>query len=254
MNKVNVNGIQLSYEQRGKGTPLVLIHGYPLDHSIWDGVVPLLEDDFGLVVPDMRGFGESTAVDSPYTLTDMAGDFASLLDALGIEKAMLAGHSMGGYVALAFAKAYPNRVNGLALVSSQAAGDTPERKEGRYKTAKDVMEKGVRLVAETMTDKLSPDQRVRDYLRPLIEKQGAAGVAGALKAMAEREELTPFVGSFEKPLVLIHGDADELVPVDRAREIKALLPSAHLVELEGAGHMPMMELPERTASALKMLK
>lgn len=254
MKKITLNGIELAYDRRGKGNPLVLIHGYPLDHSIWNDVAVQLEHDFDLILPDVRGFGESTTVSKPYSMTDIAADLAVLLDSLGIEKATIAGHSMGGYVALAFAKAFPGRVNGLALVASQAAGDTAERKEGRYKTAADVVQEGVKLVANAMTDKLSPSQHVRDFVRPLIEKQSVAGVTGALKAMAEREDLTAFLASFTQPLVLIHGDADELIPIERAREIKALLSSAYLNELAGAGHMPMMEMPDRTAAALKQLK
>ncbi len=115
-------------------------------------------------------------------------------------------------------------------------------------------EKGVQIVAAAMTDKLSPNQSVRDFVRSLIERQNVSGVIGALKAMAEREDLTSFLASFKLPLVLIHGDADELIPIDRAREIKALVPAAHLVALPGAGHMPMMEQPEQTAEALKQLK
>jgi 3-oxoadipate enol-lactonase len=254
MNMITFNGVKLAFDRRGKGTPLVLIHGYPLDHSVWDEIIPLLENDFDLILPDVRGFGESAAVETPYSMADIAADLAAILDSLGIQKAAFAGHSMGGYVALAFAKAFPDRISGLSLVASQAMGDTPERKDGRYKTAADVHEKGVQIVAAAMTDKLSPNQRVRDFVRPLIGRQSVSGVAGALKAMAEREDLTSFLASFKLPLVLIHGDADELIPIDRAREIKALVPAAHLVELSGAGHMPMMEQPERTAEALQQLK
>jgi len=254
MKKIKLNGIELAYERRGKGMPLVLIHGYPLDHSIWNETISQLENDFDLILPDVRGFGESTTFDAPYTLSDIANDLAALLDSLGVERTTLAGHSMGGYIALAFAKAFPERVTGLALVSSQTASDTPERKEGRYKTAADVSQKGVQIVADGMTDKLTPNQSVRDVIRPLIAKQSVAGVTGALKAMAEREDLTSFLASFGQPLVLIHGDADELIPVERAREIKSLIPSAHLVELRGGGHMPMMEMPVETTTALKKLK
>lgn len=254
MNKIIVNDIELAYERCGKGTPLVLIHGFPLDHSIWSDSLPLLDNHFDLILPDVRGFGESTTIATPYLMTDIASDLAALLDSLGVEQTALAGHSMGGYVALAFAKAFPDRVTGLALVSSQAAADAPERKEGRYKTAADVTEKGVQIVADAMTDKLSLSQNVRDVVRPLMVKQNAVGVTGALKAMAEREDLTSFVASFKPPLVLLHGDADELIPIERAREIKSLLPAARLVELPGTGHMPMMEKPKETAAALKELK
>lgn len=254
MNKIAINGMELAYERRGTGTPLVLIHGFPLDHSIWNAAAPLLENDFDLIIPDLRGFGGSTAPSTSYLMTDIASDLAALLDSLGVGQTTLAGHSMGGYAALAFAKAFPDRVSGLALISSQAAGDAPDRKEGRYKTASDVAEKGVQVVVDAMTDKLSPSQSVRDAVRSLMAKQSVAGVTGALKAMAERENLTSFVASFQQPLVLIHGDADALIPVDKAREIKSLLPTTHLVELAGAGHMPMMEMPGETAEALNKLK
>jgi pimeloyl-ACP methyl ester carboxylesterase len=187
-------------------------------------------------------------------MNDMAADLAGLLDALGLEKAAVAGHSMGGYVALSFARDFPNRVSGLALVGSQSVGDTPERKEGRYKTASDVEVRGIQVVADAMTEKLSATQPVRDFVRSLILRQSVSAVTGALKAMAEREDLTPFIISFPKPVLLIHGSADELIPVDRAREIKLLRVTADLVELEGAGHMPMLEQPKETAEALKKLK
>src|SRR5512134_2351431 len=148
MPNVEVNGIQLAYERRGKGTPLVLLHGYPLDHQLWDGIVPLLEDRFDLILPDLRGFGASSTVDSFYAMEDFASDVAGLLDQLGVEKAALAGHSMGGYIALAFARLFPGRVRGLGLVASQVLADPPDRKEARYKSAAEVAEHGTGSVVE----------------------------------------------------------------------------------------------------------
>src|SRR3989304_1656344 len=129
MEKIKVNDVELAYTRRGKGTPLVLLHGYPLDHHLWEEDAPLLEDTFDLILPDLRGFGESTTVGSPYTMDDYASDVAGLLDQLGIQKAAIAGHSMGGYVALAFARLYPERISGLGLVSSQVLADPPDRKD-----------------------------------------------------------------------------------------------------------------------------
>ncbi len=254
MNTISINGIELAYSRRGKGTPLVLIHGFPLDGSSWGEVLPLLEGQFDLIVPDLRGFGGSTTTQSPYRISDMAEDVAGLLDHLGIEKSAIVGHSMGGYVALAFAKKFAKRVSGLGLVSSQAVGDPPERKEGRYKTAEDVAQKGVDVVVEAMTPKLSADERVQNFVRDLIGRQSPDGIIGALKAIAERDDLTSILSSFSFPVVLVHGDADVIIPIDRAREIKALVPSANLTELPGVGHMPMMEAAAKTAEALKSLK
>ena len=254
MNHISVNGIDLAYERRGKGNPLVLIHGFPLDHTSWEDVALLLQDDFDLIIPDLRGFGESGSVDASYTVADMADDISGFLNNLGIEKAAFAGHSMGGYVALSFAKAYPQKVSGLGLVSSQALADSPERKAGRYKTAEDVAEKGVIVVADAMSSKLSPNADVQVYVRRVIERQGKSGVMGALKAMAEREDSSPSLSSFNFPVVLLHGAADVLIPVDRSREIKQIMPSAHLIELPEVGHMPMKEFPSEAANALMFLK
>ena len=253
MEKVNVNGVQLAYERRGKGAPLVLLHGYPLDHHLWDEVAPLLEDTFDVILPDLRGFGESTTVDSPYSMDDYASDIAALLDQLGISKAAIVGHSMGGYAALAFARLYPERVSGLGLVSSQLLADAPERKEGRYKSAADVDANGIESVVATMTPKFTADEELQSFARASMERQQPAAYIGALKAMAERPDSTSLLSSFNVPVVIIHGDADSLIPVDRAREVKESHPQAHLVEISGAGHMPMMEAKEKTAEALKHL-
>ncbi len=225
MKKIQVNNIMLAYERFGNGTPLMLIHGYPLDHTIWNDTAPLLKNDFDLILPDLRGFGQSTTVETPYTLSDMADDLAGLLDHLKLEKVALAGHSMGGYVALAFAKKYPQRVSGLGLIASQAAADSPEGKAKRYQTADEVS---------------------------LIEKQTPSAVMGALKAMAEREDLLSHLSSVTFPVTLIHGSADVLIPIERAQGIKVVFPSARLVEIQGAGHMPMMEFPDETVEGLRL--
>jgi pimeloyl-ACP methyl ester carboxylesterase len=253
MQKININGIELTYTRHGSGTPLVLLHGYPLDGSIWSEVVPLLADRFELIIPDLRGFGESTTVDALYTMDTFASDVAGLLNHLGFEKTALAGHSMGGYVALAFAKNYPERVSGLGLVASQAVADAPERKQGRYDTAKQVAEKGIGVVVEAMSSKFTPDERMRAVAQSVMEQQRPNAIIGALKAMAEREDLSALLAEFKFPVVLVHGDQDALIPIERAREVKNAIPRAHLVELKGVGHLPMLEAAEETAKALRHL-
>ncbi len=139
MDTLEINGIRLAYDRRGKGTPLVLLHGYPLDHRLWDDVVPLLEDQFDLILPDLRGFGGSSTVDAFYTMEDIASDIAGLLDFLGIQKTAIAGHSMGGYVALAFAQALSRTCHrpgtgflpGAGRYTCQAGGSLQIRSRGR---------------------------------------------------------------------------------------------------------------------------
>ncbi len=253
MEKTNIAGINLAYVRRGQGATLVLIHGYPLDHTTWDEVAPLLEGDFDLIIPDLRGFGESDVMEADDSIIDFASDIAGLLTHLKVKRAFLAGHSMGGYVALAFAREFPERVSGLALISSQAQEDSPDRKAGRYATAKQVLEQGVGPVVESLTPKLSADPRVQAFVRELMSKQRPLGVYIALTAMAERPDSSDLLPTFTFPVVVVHGDADALIPVERGRELKAALPSAHYSELVGIGHMSMMEDPQAVADALRLL-
>jgi len=251
MEKVKVNGINIAYERRGHGEPLVLIHGYPLDGTTWNEIASSLENDFDLIIPDLRGMGQSDVMDKTYTTDDLASDVAGLLDHLKIKRTFIAGHSMGGYVALAFARTYPNRVLGLEMISSQVLADPPERKEGRYKTAAEVAEKGIGMVVDSMTTKLSADVRIQAFVREVMQRQKPAGVIDSLKAMAERDDSSNLLKTFKFPVVIVHGDADALISVERGREMNAALPSAHYAELKGAGHMSMMEKPKEVAEALR---
>lgn len=253
MKKTNISGFDLAFTHIGSGIPLVLVHGYPMDHTTWDAVIPFLENDFDLILPDLRGFGQSDVVEGQYTMTDMANDVASLLDHLGLEKAIIAGHSMGGYIALAFANAFPGRISGLGLVATQARSDNPEARQGRYKAVEEIIQNGIGSVAEKMPLKLTSDVRVQAYVRELIASQRPAGLAGALKAMAVRDDTTAFLSTLKIPIVIVHGDADMLVPVERAEEMKVVAPGAMLIMLPGVGHMPMMEAPQSVADGLKSL-
>jgi 3-oxoadipate enol-lactonase len=251
MNTIFVNGIKLAYERRGKGTPLVLLHGYPLDHSIWEPLVPLLEKDFDLILPDLRGFGESEVSKTAFGMADLAADVAGMLNTMGVWQAGIAGHSMGGYVALAFVRAYPQRVLGLGLVASQVLADTPERKAGRYQEADDILAHGVQEVAEGMSVKLTAQAGLQARLKSLILRQRPEGLAGALRAMADRLDASTLLPGSDFPIVLIHGLADALIPVERAQNVKAAVPQAHLTEIINVGHMPMMEAPVQTAEAFR---
>ena len=254
MQKTLVNGIELAFERRGRGKPLVLIHGYPLDHSIWEPVVPLLENDFDLILPDLPGFGESGVPKGNILLTGMAEDIAALLDTLKINKAAMVGHSMGGYVALAFARGFPKRLLGLGLVASQGLADSPEKKAGRYQEAEHILAQGVTETANDMATKLTDNHNLQAQLKELILKQNPQGLAGALKGMAERQDSMKLLQELNIHVALVHGLADKLIPPERARAISKIVKNGHLTEIEEAGHMPMMETPQVTAEALKILK
>lgn len=242
--------VSLYFEEHGHGTPVVLIHGFPLDHTIWNPLVPLLEGKARLILPDLRGYGKSLVTRGTYDMGLLADDIKEMLDGLNIRQAVLVGHSMGGYVSLAFARCYPERLLGLALVASQAAADTPERRQGRLQTAGEVERRGVKSLAKTMPEKLTTHPDLVEPLRQLILQANPAGVAGALKGMADREDMTRRLSEINVPTLIIAGAQDSLIPLEKSREMERLLPRGWLVEIPNAGHMPMMEAPEMVAEAL----
>lgn len=242
--------VELNYESQGDGTPVVLIHGFPFDHTLWEDVVPLLEGHARLILPDLRGFGKSPAPDGVYTMRLMAEDVAALLDRLEIHKVVLAGHSMGGYISLAFAQAYPDRVAGLVLITSQSAADTPERRQGRYRLADEVKRKGVKAVVAANLERYSPDPAVRERARILMMTCQKKGVIAALKGMAERPDATEVLAGLQAPGVIVAGSADAIVPPEKAREMAQMLSKGWVVEVPGGGHMPMYEAPQIVARAV----
>jgi 3-oxoadipate enol-lactonase len=249
----NIDGTNIAYARRGQGTPLILLHGYPLDRTIWQGAAELLANDFDVIMPDLRGFGQSDVMEADRSMLAYASDLAGLLERLGIRKAHVAGHSMGGYVALAFARMFPRKIAGIGLVSSQELADTEERKAARHATAQRIMQDGIDGVVQEMPPKLSANVEVQEFVRSVIANQRPMGLAVALDAMAERPDSADVLRSFPGPAVIIHGSSDELISVERAREMRVLLPSAHYLELPGVGHMPMMENPAAVAEALRFL-
>ncbi|HPH95091.1 MAG TPA: alpha/beta fold hydrolase [Anaerolineaceae bacterium] len=247
--KIQVNGLHMNVEESGSGQPLVLVHGFPLDHTIWKKTAQHLSPYFRVITPDLRGHGASDAPEGIYHMDLLAQDLLGLFDALHLEKAILAGQSMGGYVSLAFACAHPERLSGLGLIVTQAAADAPERRAGRYAQAQQVLTEGVASLVESMTPKMAVSSTARLATRRVMLKTSPAGVAGALQGMAERPDRTASLAELRMPALVIAGGADPIIPLERAQEMAALLPDAVLKVIPGVGHMPMLEAPAALARA-----
>jgi len=250
---MNNDTVPLYFEEFGSGIPIVLVHGFPLDHTIWEPVVAPLTKHSRIVLPDLRGFGRSPVPPGKTSIRMMAEDLVVLLDLLKIDKAIMVGHSMGGYICLSFAQAYPHRLAGLGLVATQAAADTPEKRQARFNTADEVERHGVKVIADNMVPKLTANAELQTVLRELILKTDPIGVIGALKAMAERPDSTGLLSSISVPSVVLAGSVDTLIPIERSKTMAQLLARAWLAELPGVGHMPMMEAPQQAAETLRQL-
>jgi pimeloyl-ACP methyl ester carboxylesterase len=235
---------------------LVLLHGFPLDRRVWEAQVEELSRDARVITPDLRGFGQSKS-NGPFTIEALADEVHALLADIGALPAVIGGLSMGGYVALAYAKKYPKDLRGLVLIDTKADADTTEGRAARDKMIALVREKGSAAVAEQMMPKMmAPDA---DKQRPAVAKQLRAimdacpplTIAHALAAMRDRPDRTGDLPSTPVPTLVIVGEHDAITPPDKAQAIVKDVPGAQLVTVRGAGHMSPMEQPQQVNDALR---
>lgn len=250
-----INEVSISYDDAGKGIPLMLIHGFPLDRRVWAEQIQPLSKVERVIVPDLRGFGGSRS-DASFTLRTLAEDICGLAQHLGLDRFVLAGISMGGYVALEFAKKYPAMLKGLIFIDTKAEADTSEGKAGRDKMIALVREKGSTAVAEQMMPKmLAPariqrDDAVAQRLRSIIHECPPTTIATALAAMRDRPDHTADLPSIPVPTLIIVGDQDAIIPVSTAEAMNRAIPRSQLVVIKDAGHMPQMEQPDLVNQAI----
>ncbi len=234
---------------------LILIHGYPFDHTMWKSVVLELDGTTKVITPDLPGFGDNSAQLGEPSIDLMADDLAKLLDLHNVRQAVVAGMSMGGYVALAFAERHRDRLAGLGLISTQATSDSPENQQTRRTLIEKVRREGTRPALDALLPKLFAEgnQNKNELTRFAIqgaENAGVDGICWALEAMARRPDRTSFLRVLEVPALVLHGVGDKIIPPERARQMSELIPDSKYVEVPGAGHATPLEAPSPVANAL----
>ncbi len=248
-----VNGISLAYRDEGSGPVLLLIHGFPLTHAMWNLQIEEFKRSYHIIAPDLRGFGQSGGgnLEQFGTVDQYADDLAALLDTPGLsgQKVIVMGLSMGGYVAFAFWRRYARRVRALILCDTRSGPDTEEGKQDRYKLIEQVRQRGASPAAETMVPKLFAPETYNTRpdlvgeMAGLIERNNPAGIVYAAGALAARPDSTPDLKHITVPCLVVVGQHDALTPVERSREIVQELPDWQLSIVPHAGHMPNLENP-----------
>lgn len=241
---------KLFYVEIGEGKPLICLHGYALDHTIWLTISEEMKKNVKLILPDLRGHGRSPVPEGKYSMRAMAEDILQIMDSHRFERAFIAGHSMGGYIALALAEFYPDRLSGLVLVASHAFEDLPEKKKARLEDSERVKQSSVAEVLKGMPDKLSKKPEVIDYCRKLIFQTSKNGVMGVLAGMAERPDRINVLKALRIPKMVIVGTEDQLIPLKSSNDMVRIVKELKLIEIKNAGHMPMMENSHETGMAL----
>ncbi len=254
-----IDGVRIAYDVAGSGDTIVLLHGFPFDRAIWDAQTAALALRARVVRIDLRGSGESGCGNGPALMETLAGDVFGLLEMLDVDRAILAGHSMGGYVALAFFRMYAERVAGLGLVASHVLADTPERALERDAQAAHVLVNGTASIADTTAAALlaptfaATHPALRERVRTIVARQDADGAAAQILGMKERVDSSDLLEDIAVPVLIIGGRNDRLIAPATFERMASAIADCEYVALPGVGHLPMFEAPEATTAALERL-
>lgn len=243
----------LAFTDDGEGDPIVLVHAFPLDGRVWDRVRDELARTFRVIVPDLRGFGLSADQPPPGSIDAHADDLAALLDELTIPRATMVGLSLGGYVALAFARRHLSRLAGLVLVDTRAAADSPAGRVGRDEMISRVRSLGTGALADAMLPRMFPHgatPEVVSWFHQVVGSQPVEGLVAALGAMRDRVDATPVLATVRIPSLVAVGSDDPVIPAAEAESMVSALPDGAYVEFPGAGHLVPVEKPAAFARAL----
>jgi pimeloyl-ACP methyl ester carboxylesterase len=250
--KTRIGDRAFAYECYGSGKPLVLVHAFPFDGRMWRGTAQALSRSCRVIVPDMRGFGDSALGSGDPSIADMADDVAILMDSLGLQRATVGGLSMGGYVALAFAARHRARLERLILADTRAAADSDKARAGRADTLAFVEREGVAaLVERQLAVLLSPaaNEAIRQEVREL-GVQSVASVCAAIRALRDRPDRQGELAAIDCPTLVVVGTDDSISPPAEVAAMAAAIPGARLTEIAGAGHLSNLEKPAEFVAAI----
>lgn len=255
---IQAGDVRLHVEQRGSGRPLLLVHGFPLDHTMWRGQLDALADAGHVIAPDLRGLGRSEATGPVVTMKQFADDLAALLDALGVRQPVVfCGLSMGGYIGWEFWRKHQQRVASLILCDTRAAPDSLEAAAAREEAAETALSEGTAALVEGMLPKLlaastlEQQPEIADAVRRMIEAAPPVGVAAALRGMAQRRGGEELLAEINVPALLIVGREDPISPPSEMQSMAKRMSQARLTVIEDAGHLAPLEQSEPVNAAIR---
>ncbi len=257
----SVNDVQITCQTVGEGPPLVLIHGFPFDHTMWQPQIEVLSSVCQVIAPDLRGYGGSTLGDADAStgvdMASYAADVAGVLDNLQInEPIILCGFSMGGYILWQYALTHPEQVKALILCDTRAAADSEEAAAGRIKMADTIATTGVEPVVEGMVPKLLAADTLENRpeivatVQTMIRSASPAAIAASQRGMSRRDDVQGKLGAFEWPSLVLVGAEDAISTPQEMHAIANALPNGQFHQIAGAGHMTVLENPAAVNEAL----
>ncbi|MFD0696029.1 alpha/beta fold hydrolase [Paenibacillus sp. GCM10027628] len=248
--KVNINGIHLFVEEKGQGTPLILLHGFPLDHRMWRLQAEALSNGYRVITPDLRGMGQSDIPVTNIALDQYADDILALMDKMNIQKAALGGFSMGGYIAFALLRKAPERFLGLVLANTRPEADGQEARKNRMNMAVSLYDKGAAAARDAMLPKLITEQTKQEQpqlageLSEIMGSMPPEGLIHASLAMAFRDDSVDLLASIAVPTLVIAGEQDPITPPDVMKKMADQIKGASYHVIPAASHLTPQEKPE----------
>jgi pimeloyl-ACP methyl ester carboxylesterase len=248
---------KIFYSIRGKGPPVVLLHPFPCHHEFWNPVAVALEARYQLLLPDLRGHGESEIGEGPAFMRKHADDLTRLLDAVGVGKALFVGCSIGGYILFEFWRRFRDRVNALVLCDTRPQADTPEARASRLQAAAAVLEGGTEPFFETMMPKLMG--RTTLAARPdlvasahtMMRKMSAEDVSLVQRGMGERPDSVADLKTIQVPTLIVIGEEDVLSTVADGELMRQSIAGSRLIVVPKAGHYAPWEQPDLVGRVLR---
>lgn len=254
---VRCNDTDLFYTTLGTGAPVVFLHPFPANHRFWLPVAAALSDHYRIILPDLRGHGQSAPGDGAATMAKHAEDIVRICDDCGIGRTAFVGCSIGGYVLFEFWRQFRNRVSALVLSNTRASSDTDEARKSRLQSASEVVERGPEWFIDGMIPKLlgettrsnRPDL-VADAKRIMMQST-AAGISAAQQGMAERPDSVPTLATISVPTLIVGADEDQGSPLEHAQQMHRGIRNSQLRVIRKAGHYAAFERPEEFAAVLR---
>ncbi|MBI4544578.1 MAG: alpha/beta fold hydrolase [Gemmatimonadetes bacterium] len=253
-----VNGIRMHWQEAGRGEPVLLVHGFPFDSSLWEPQLERLPRRWRWLAPDLRGFGrtEGGVGGGPYGMELFAEDLAALLEELGVTRAVVCGVSMGGYIAMAMVRSYPERVRALVLCDTKAGAETEQGKKGRAELAERVLAEGSSALVAGLLPRLLAERTRREqpelvqWLSGVMESVSPQTAARGLAGMAARADSTELLSRIAVPTLVLVGAEDVISGVAEAEGMAGGIPDGRIMVIPAAGHLPNLEQPPAFNRAL----
>lgn len=249
---------EIAYETLGTGPPVVLLHPFPVHHEFWLPAAQALTSRYQLILPDLRGHGDSGVGEGPATMEKHATDLARILDHAEVGRVPFAGVSIGGYALFEFWRRHRGRVAALALFNTKAPADSPDARTSRLQSAADVLEKGTEQFFEGMIPKVlgKTTRESRPDLVPgvmrMMRKMSPQNVAQVQRGMAERPDSVPDLKTINVPTLIVTGDEDILTGPPEADLMRQNIPSSQLKIIRRAGHYFAWEQPAEAGQMLRV--